>query len=308
MRRTFLLPVLATALVAGAALAGGVPTYGSFEIPADAAYVGAAACVECHEDVADRYAGSPHAPGLDVQVPGSAAAACEACHGPGSLHVEGGGDGFILGAAILRDADEDVRTAMCTQCHTGTGSHWEGGPHQGSGITCADCHRDVNHFGGMARPAREYRNPSDFCIQCHADQVTDFRLPFRHRALEGQVVCGDCHDPHGRAGALDWNGTNGVCLKCHAEMAGPFVFEHDGTTGEDCTSCHRPHGSNHDKLLVQDGNTLCLQCHFGSSFGSDDNWTVGGTAHGALLGNEGRCYDCHSEVHGSNVSPTFRNQ
>ena len=307
MRLASLLLVAATLATAGPVCAGDASHLGRFAIPADAAYVGADACTDCHGDVADFYAGSAHAAARGLVVPGTGVAGCEACHGPGSLHVEGGGDGFILGAAALATGP-DAGTGMCTQCHTDLAAHLGGGPHDGSGVGCADCHADEAHFGGLARPAREYRNPSEFCLQCHADQVADFRLPFRHRALEGQVTCGDCHDPHRDFDEMAWNGRNAVCLECHPELAGPFVFEHDGTTGEDCTACHRPHGSSHDKLLVQDGNTLCLQCHHGIGFAAGDGWELGGTDHGTLLANEGRCYDCHIDVHGSNVSPTFRNQ
>ncbi len=308
MRRALALSALLPVLLAGVALGGDGSHLDSFTIPAEAAYAGSAGCVDCHEDAAAFYTDSPHAVARALAVPGTVVAGCEACHGPASLHVAGGGDGFVLGKAALGGLDEAARLAMCTQCHADKGSHWSGGPHQGSGIGCADCHADQAHFGGDARPAGDFRNPSDFCVQCHADQVADFRLPFRHRALEGQVVCGDCHDPHRGPDDLAWNGRNAVCLGCHAEMAGPFVFEHDGTTGEDCTACHRPHGSNHDKLLVQDGNALCLQCHFGSAFAGGGNWTLGDTPHGGLLASEARCYDCHLDIHGSNVSPTFRNQ
>lgn len=269
-----------------------------FEIPAGAAYAGAHSCLDCHDDVAAAYAHSPHAVDLGLAVPGTGAASCEACHGPGSLHVAGDGEGFILGAAQLGGLDEDGLVLMCTQCHTGQGLVWGEGHHVGTGTTCASCHADQVHFAVQALPAADYRNPAEFCLQCHPGQVADFRMPFRHRVLEGQVGCADCHDPH--AGfATGWNGLNETCLACHVEMSGPFVFEHDGVAGEDCTICHRPHGSLNDKLLVQDGNGLCLQCHFESGL------TFGDTGHQGILVNEARCYDCHGEVHGSHTSPTL---
>jgi len=193
--------------------------------------------------------------------------------------------------------------------NTSQGTHWAGGPHDGADISCSDCHADQVHFGGQALPASQFRNPSEFCLQCHAEQTSDFRLPFRHRVLENQIACNDCHDPHASQDANSMNGLNETCLGCHQEMSGPFVFEHDGVSGEDCTACHKPHGSNHDKLLISEGNSLCVQCHFDAEFNGDDSWTVGTVGHaGFALGNEGRCFDCHSEVHGSNVSPTFQDQ
>jgi DmsE family decaheme c-type cytochrome len=294
-------------LAAGAALAGEAPPFAGLQVPADASFVGAKACLECHPEAGAFYAGSAHA----TAKTDAGAEGCEACHGPGSLHVSGGGDGFILGKKALGSLDADRRVSLCTQCHAAQRAQWTGGPHDGAHIGCAECHVDVAHFGGSVRATRalaEFRNPSEFCVQCHTEQVADFRLPFRHRALEGQMTCGDCHDPHRDLDAAGWNGLNEVCLKCHTEMAGPFVFAHDGVTDESCTACHRPHGSSHDKLLIQDGNGLCLSCHHESGFSSDGNWTLGGTAHRGLLANEARCYDCHLDVHGSNVSPTFRNQ
>ena len=100
-------------------------------------------------------------------------------------------------------------------------------------------------------------------------------------------------------------------------MAGPFVFEHEGVDGEECLSCHQPHGSQHDKMLTQDGNGLCLQCHFEAGFNNDiidpetgerNNWAIGDFNHGGLIAGEARCYDCHREVHGSNINPNFLDQ
>ena len=97
---------------------------------------------------------------------------------------------------------------------------------------------------------------------------------------------------------------NQVCYACHAEKRGPFLWEH-APVRESCLNCHRPHGSHNDKLLTQDGNGLCLQCHYEVTFNPDDNWGLDGMPHSGLRLSESRCYDCHREIHGSNVSPTY---
>ena len=271
--------------------------------PAAADYVGSVTCLDCHDDVGAFYAHSPHSPTLGLTVPGSDVTSCEACHGPGSEHVANGGEGGIRGAAYFAGLDEDAKTALCTQCHREKLANWHDGPHAGSGTTCLDCHTDQVHFGGEALAPAAFRNGTEFCLQCHAAQAADFRLPYRHRVLEGVLTCADCHDPHGAAPAADpVADVNGVCLSCHTEMAGPFVFEHDGVAEGACTECHRPHGSVNDKLLTQDSNSLCLQCHYEPDFPM-----IGDQDHGFFLGNEARCYGCHTQIHGSHFSATFQN-
>ena len=295
---------LVVLFVAGQALAGS--TYlATFEVPADAEYVGSEDCTGCHEDAGEFYTHSPHHWERGLAVPGTEVVGCEACHGPGSLHVDEGGDGWILGTDQLGELDADGRAAMCTQCHIAMDLHFATSSHAGTEVSCADCHAGQAHFGGAAEPANQFRNQSEFCLQCHTEVVPQFRMPSRHRVLEGHMGCADCHDPHQGTDMTSWEGLNDTCLKCHSQMAGPFVFEHAGVEGEECLSCHRPHGSQHDKMLTQSGNGLCLQCHFEQGFNADDNWAQGDRAHAGMLTGEARCYDCHREVHGSNVDPTF---
>ena len=131
---------------------------------------------------------------------------------------------------------------------------------------------------------------------------------YARQYVGNKLSCNDCHDPHRSVEFDTFEGVNQVCLSCHPQMAGPFVFEHQPVNGESCTECHLPHGSHNDKLLTQDGNGLCLQCHYEVTFNADDNFELGGVNHGGLLQGEARCYDCHIEVHGSNVSPYFLDQ
>jgi DmsE family decaheme c-type cytochrome len=294
-----------TLLFAGQAVAGSSTYLAAFDVPADAEYIGSEDCTACHDGVAEFYTHSAHHWERGLAVPGTDIVGCEACHGPGSLHVDEGGEGWILTAEDLGVLEPDGRAAMCTQCHTSMDLHFATGDHAGTEVSCADCHADQAHFGGLARPAGDFRSESDFCLQCHTEVVPQFRMPSRHRVLEGHMSCNDCHDPHQGMDAASWDGLNDTCLKCHTQMAGPFVFEHGGVEGEECLSCHLPHGSQHDKMLTQGGNGLCLQCHHDQAFNADDNWSLAGRAHAGLLLGEGRCYDCHREVHGSNVDPTF---
>ena len=303
-----ILPVAGIFLLIPGMAAGGASFVELFDVPAGASYIGSESCLDCHDDVGDFYANSPHAVERGLVIPGTGIAGCEACHGPGSLHVDEDGDGFIIGPMVLANQGQGVKVGMCTQCHANQGLEWTGSPHAGTDIFCASCHNDQVHFASGVTPVTSFRNKGEFCLQCHVAQTTDFRLPFRHRVLEGQIDCQDCHDPHAGFDQTAWNGLNKVCLTCHMEMEGPFVYEHDGVSGEECVACHRPHGSNHDKLLVTESNSLCLQCHFEQGFNASGGWEIGDVGHEGILIDEARCYDCHTEIHGSNVDPNFKDQ
>ncbi len=272
-------------------------------VPEGAEYVGAGICLDCHDGIGNFFTGSPHHPDRGLTVPGTAVGGCEACHGPGSLHVEAGDGSHILGAERLSGLDDEQRADMCLQCHRDKQQAWFTGMHAGTGIACADCHTDQAHFAtGGVQPWRAFRAPGEFCLQCHADKTWKFRLQYHHPVLEARMGCVACHSPHGDADLQVAFGQeeNRACYGCHGEVAGPFVFEHEAVQADACAVCHDPHGSPNDKMLRQDDNSLCLRCHFEPGYP-----VIGDVDHRDFLSRRGRCYDCHTDIHGSNVDEHF---
>lgn len=207
-----------------------------------ATYVGAASCVECHEAESAYFNLTDHASVsiniTDEEAQAGQAETCEACHGPGSLHLESMGDA----SKIIR-ADAEAA-----------------------------------------------------CFKCHLDVKGKFMLQHHHPVPEGRMSCSDCHSMHGNdvraTGGASLLGQDEACFKCHKEMRGPFVFEHEALR-EGCTVCHTPHGSINDKLLVAGQTITCIRCHIESQSGD---------VHHNADARHTSCIDCHTKIHGSNTA------
>ncbi len=140
------------------------------------------------------------------------------------------------------------------------------------------------------------------CFSCHSDVKSAFSQPFHHKVNEGLMKCTDCHDTHGTFGNNQLRSTadqNMICVKCHTETRGPFVFEHAAVKSEGCLGCHSPHGSQNARLLnVPNINQMCNQCH---------SPVAGDTIHGQGAGSAEvqSCISCHTMIHGSNINPAL---
>lgn len=263
-------------------------------------YVGGDVCATCHEEVSKKFAGNPHTK-LAAQH-GSAGVNCEGCHGPGGAHVEGGGDItkiFNPAKATAKEVDE-----KCLGCHQGKHANFERSGHGEANVSCISCH-DIH--GSKEESLLKAPQPT-LCFQCHTDVKPQFSMPFHHKVNEGLVQCTDCHDPHGtfeRKGLKSAAQQDAVCVKCHTETAGPFVYEHNVVKTEGCTACHTPHGGPNPRLLNRANvNTICLQCHSPSP-----NFTTGppsGPSHNQAAQYQS-CTICHASIHGSNTSEVFFN-
>jgi DmsE family decaheme c-type cytochrome len=217
-------------------------------------YVGSETCKTCHEDMPSKgfyknFEDSPHfVTTLDTKK-GPEWHGCEACHGPGKAHVEGGGDKTKIFA--FKGASASEVSQRCLGCHQYGEEHsnYARSVHLQNGVACTDCHDP--HHAKESQFLLKASQPA-LCYGCHLDKKQQFTRPFHHRVNEGLVKCTDCHNPHGGFLARQLRATTSqdlVCFRCHADKAGPFVYEHESVKVEGCTICHTPHGSSNPRLL-----------------------------------------------------------
>jgi len=267
-------------------------------------YVGSETCKGCHEDIFKATERTPHYKmGFQPGAPGKGMS-CEACHGPGAAHVEGGGDkSKIIVFEKLSMAEANKR---CLSCHSYGNEHanFSRSAHASNDIGCISCHSP--HHAKTERALLVEKQPQ-LCYQCHTEVKAEFSRPYRHRVNQGLVQCTDCHNEHGgflprqlRASAAQ----DQVCFKCHTEKKGPFVYQHLPVATEGCTSCHTPHGSTNPRLLrVSQVNLLCLQCHTLAMSNVPSQPPIG-PAHNQAQKYQA-CTMCHAFIHGSNFSEVF---
>jgi predicted CXXCH cytochrome family protein len=223
------------------------------------------------------------------------------------------------GAPDSPAAAEYVGTETCAACHAQQFKEFEHSTHArlsipGEGVTkvqgCEMCHGPGSlhaeagggrGVGGIINP----RNDPGVCFECHLDKKAEFRLPHHHPVMEGKMRCADCHDAHA-PDVRPWSATtlkdiNEACFRCHKEQRGPFVWEHEALR-EGCTTCHKVHGSIHEKMLLVRDNNLCLRCHTQTNFP-----TIGKSGHAGRLPSA-TCFSggCHTAPHGSNFDEHLR--
>ena len=284
---------------------GGTPPAKSRRPPPPTAPKGADTCLGCHDDAAvTGIFRTKHARPNDPRGPfGHGGLQCEACHGPGGAHVEGGRRARWQAWSISaprRRAPAAKQNAQCLGCHQSNAAHdWASSAHAASDVACASCHK----LHAAKDPVRRAATQIEVCTTCHQAQHTDLLKPSHHPLREGTMACTACHSPHGSTAPaqLVKNTVNETCTSCHAEYRGPFLWEHQPVT-EDCTNCHNPHGSAQPALLKLRPPFLCQTCHEGAGHPSIVNTPAGlpggGMPSAYLLA--GGCVNCHSQVHGSN--------
>lgn len=263
-----------------------------------AEFVGAQMCLSCHAD-RENFKMSLHANKLSKMKGIEFEKTCETCHGPGSLHAQAAGDKTNSGYYTIKKLSSGQAAATCLQCHQDQERvHWEGSTHERRNVTCTNCHsvHDPKSPHKLLVKASE----AEVCFQCHLNIKGELRRNSHMPVLEGKMSCSDCHNPHGSAtnSMLVDDNVNQLCLKCHTEKRGPFVWTHPPVQ-ENCLTCHVPHGSHNDKMLTAKLPMLCQRCHFnGGHNNSPYDASQAASQYNRMA--DKSCANCHINIHGSN--------
>ena len=182
--------------------------------------------------------------------------ACEACHGPGSAHVDwaraaarqpGGEAGADKGLVVdLADRDGAVwgvdpesgkprrsvprerrtQIELCARCHSRRGQIWDD---YRFGEPLSDTHRLALLDERLYFPDGQIK-----------DEVYVYGSFLQSRMYAAGVTCSNCHEPHSLQLRAEGNA---VCATCHiaAQYDTPAHHHHaDGTGAAACTACHMP--------------------------------------------------------------------
>jgi predicted CXXCH cytochrome family protein len=237
-------------------------------------------CAECHATGYQRNFSTRS--GRYASTQAEIGVGCEACHGPGSAHLdwakgqplaEGSGPyGFTaqFGTGGARDAE------LCAGCHSRREPLSDGNPLPGTDYADAYnlslLHPGLYHADGQI-----------------LDEVYVYGSFLQSKMARSGVGCMNCHDPH--AARLKAEG-NAVCTQCHSPAGNPDFptlqpAEYDtpdhtrhpmGSEGAQCKSCH-----------------MIERTYMGIDGRRDHSFRIPRPDLGAQTGGPDACTDCHSD-------------
>src|ERR1700712_25569 len=215
--------------------------------------------------------------------------ACEACHGPGSAHV----DWAQTGRLSPSNAD---RKGLTVSLKPTAGSRSEMNPKTGIAKRtdqiaateidgCASCHARRKTITKTPQPGAAFLDsylpallePELYHPDGQIDgEVFEYGSFVQSRMYRAGVTCSNCHEPH--SASLRAEG-NGLCAQCHmpSKFDVPAHHHHEAnSTGAQCVNCHmstktymivddrRDHSfrvPRPDLSVSMDTPNACTQCH-----------------------------------------------
>lgn len=238
-----------------------------------------ARCAECHATNYKRNYGPRSKSYASTQL--ETGVGCEACHGPGSSHIE-----WTAGKVPADNLDPYGFTMSFSGANTKAGIQ-----------QCAGCHsRREAQLDGNPIPGTPYADSYVLALlrpgSYHADgQILDevyvYGSFLQSKMYSKGVGCTNCHEPH--SAGLKAEG-NAVCTQCHSEAGNPDFAslplndydtpEHhrhsEGSEGAQCKSCH-----------------MIERTYMGVDGRRDHSFRVPRPDLGAETGGPDACTDCH---------------
>jgi predicted CXXCH cytochrome family protein len=181
---------------------------------------------------------------------------CEACHGPGSRHID-----WADAKRENRLVHSDSPKGLSARLNERRGARWTIDPRSGNAVrsqtrasereieVCAQCHARRSQLDDGYEAGKrflDYYRPAVLSRPLYhvdgqqRDEVYTWGSFLQSRMYAKGVTCSDCHEPH--SGKLRAEG-NAVCAGCHqaAKYDAPAHLRHGATsTGARCTACHMP--------------------------------------------------------------------
>jgi tetratricopeptide (TPR) repeat protein len=192
-------------------------------------------CAECHStDYHKNFnlaKNSYHSTYFEIDV------SCEACHGPGSVHVQ-------LAEAKSLFWDRKVRFGLTNTLKDSTAAQQV--------ETCAPCHSRRAIIHADYSPGKSYFDHFDPALLREGlyyadgqirDEVYEYGSFTQSKMYHKGVKCSDCHNPHSLE--LRYQG-NRLCAQCHqpGKYDGPAHHHHPSAAPDaeetQCVTCHMP--------------------------------------------------------------------
>jgi DmsE family decaheme c-type cytochrome len=176
---------------------------------------------------------------------------CADCH---EQQVEAFG-ATKMGRLMLNAPRTDLERQGCRACHGDATAHEQSGGEDKQGMIT---------FTRNDRTPVVTRNAT--CLQCHEKTARTMWIGSTHE--QAQVACTSCHVvmtadvERGHMKKVDMVAT---CAQCHPQRRAQQMRASHMPVGEgkmDCASCHNPHGTPNEKLLIAPTvNDVCYSCH-----------------------------------------------
>ena len=176
---------------------------------------------------------------------------CLQCHKDEATTFSGTAKGMLF----LKHPRTDAEKVGCETCHGPGKDHGESGGEE--------LGKMVSFRRGTKTPVAQ-RNA--VCLSCHQKTARMLWQGSTHESRS--VACTDCHTVMHAASEranLKKQTVLETCGGCHAQKRAQMARSSHMPVGEnkmECTSCHNPHGSANDKLLLASSvNETCYSCH-----------------------------------------------